>query len=112
MNIEDLTLAQIRQIQSLGLHPSSKESHPYQVGKNYHIRTVTHYYTGRLVEVFPKELVLEDAAWIPSDGRFSDSLLSGKFEEVEPFPEGRVIIGRETVSDAVIISSALPRSQI
>jgi hypothetical protein len=45
--------------------------------------------------------VLEDAAWIADTGRFSDALKSAKFNEVEPFPNGRVIIGRGSIIDAV-----------
>jgi hypothetical protein len=56
-----------------------------ELGKAYLIQTVTHYYTGRLVAVSLSELVLEDAAWIPSTGRFHEALRTGKLEEVEPF---------------------------
>ena len=67
--------------------------------------------TGRLVAVTDKELLLEDAAWIADTGRFSDALLSCEFAEVEPFPEGEVIIGRGAIIDAAIISK-LPREQV
>ena len=86
-------------------------SGPYQIGKNYFIRTVTHYYTGRLVEVYDHELVIEDAAWIADTGRYADALKSGDFSEVEPYPEGQVIIGRGALLDATQLSSTLPRSQ-
>jgi hypothetical protein len=56
-----------------------------QVGKAYLVQTVTHYYTGRLSAVTLAELVLEDAAWIPSTGRFHEALRTGTLEEVEPF---------------------------
>lgn len=82
----------------------------WQVGKCYLIRTVTHIQTGRLVAVGDKELVLEDAAWIADTGRFSGALASCDFSEVEPFPEGQVIVGRGAVIDAVQIHT-LPRTQ-
>lgn len=85
-------------------------SHPYEIGKNYLIRTVTMIDTGRVVEVTSQEIVLEDAAWIADTGRFADALKSADFYEVEPFPDGRVIVGRGAVVDAVQISS-LPRRQ-
>jgi len=112
MNIEELTIAQAREIARLfGTQtPSTKASHPYTIGSPYFIRTVTHHHTGRLVAVTKQELVLEDAAWIADDGRFSDALKSGQFREVEPFPDGPVIIGRAAVIDAVKISTT-PRSQ-
>lgn len=66
--------------------------------------------TGRLVALTAQELVLEDAAWIADTGRFSDALEKCEFGEVEPFPDGRVILGRGAVIDAVKIKLA-PRSK-
>lgn len=84
----------------------------WNVGKNYLIRTVTHIDTGRLVEVNEQELVLEDAAWIADTGRYADVLVSCKFSEVEPYPEGRrVIVGRGALIDAVEIDT-LPCEQV
>lgn len=89
-----------------------KKTHPYQVGKNYFIRTVTHHYTGRMVAVFEHELVLEDAAWIADDGRFTQAVERIEFDEVEPYPDGRqVIIGRGAVLDAMVFIEDLPRKQ-
>ena len=82
----------------------------WQIGKIYLIRTVTMIDTGRLVAVGPAELVLEDAAWIADTGRFADALKSVKFNEVEPFPDGRVIVGRGSIIDAVEIG-AVQRTQ-
>ena len=104
MNINDLTLGQIREIQGLGLSTPGHDNSAWEVGKIYLIRTVTMIDTGVLVAVTPQELVLEDAAWIPDTGRFSDALKSLEFDEVEPFPDGRVIIGRGAVIDAVQIA--------
>ncbi|CAB4196344.1 hypothetical protein UFOVP1299_74 [uncultured Caudovirales phage] len=88
-----------------------KSNAPYEIEKYYFIRTVTMNLTGRLVAVYERELVLEDAAWIPSSGRFGRALISGDFDEVEPFPEGRqVIVGRGALVDAVVIDR-LPRSE-
>lgn len=84
----------------------------YKLGANYFIRTVTHHYTGKLVAIHEHELVFTDAAWIADDGRFSDALLTGSFDEVEPFPDGAcTIIGRGSVLDATEITFPLPRSQ-
>jgi hypothetical protein len=83
---------------------------PWVIGKHYLIRTVTMIDTGKLVAVTQQELVLEDAAWIADTGRFSDALRSESFNEVEPFPDGRVIIGRGAVIDAVQVAKS-QRSQ-
>jgi len=85
--------------------------HPYEIGKNYLIRTVTMIFTGRLVAVYDEELVIEDAAWIAETSRWSDCLNDGTFNEVEPYPEGPVIVGRGAIVDVCIWSHALPRKQ-
>lgn len=82
----------------------------WEIGKNYLIRTVTMIDTGRLVAVTEHELVLEDAAWIADTGRFAQAVEKAEFGEVEPFPTGRVIVGRGSVIDAVTIKQ-LPRTQ-
>ena len=66
--------------------------------------------TGRLVAVTDKELVLEDAAWIADTGRFSDALKKCQFNEVEPFPDGKVILNRSAIIDAMRIPE-VQRSQ-
>lgn len=110
MDIDSLTIKEIKHIQSL-LKPTS-ETHPYQIGKNYFIRTVTHHLTGKLVRVTSKELVLVDAAWIADDGRFMNCLAEGKPKEVEPFPKGlEVLVGRGALIDAVEWKHKLPREQ-
>lgn len=90
--------------------PASKSAEHWKIGYNYLIRTVTMIDTGRLVAISDHELVLEDAAWIADTGRFADALRSGSFSEVEPFPDGRVIVGRAALIDACEIA-ALPRTQ-
>ena len=83
-------------------------SHPYEIGKNYFIRTVTHHLTGKLIRVTDQELVLDDAAWIADDGRFHIALKDGVLNEIEPFP-GQVIVGRGSLIDACVWLHALPR---
>lgn len=88
--------------------PASKASapalHPYNLGANYFIRTVTFHLTGKLVYVGNQELALENAAWIADSGRFADALRTGNYSEVEPFPAGRVVVGRGALVDAVEIA--------
>ena len=105
MNIEQLTIGEARAIAALfqggSVTAPASLSHPFEIGKNYFIRTVTHHLTGKLIEVWPTELVLVDAAWIADDGRLSDSLKSETFAEVEPFPDDRrIIVGRSSLIDA------------
>lgn len=120
MNIDDLTIKQAREIAAMfpshapvliqGEALLGRDDSAWEIGKIYLIRTVTMIDTGRLVAVTEHELVLEDAAWIADTGRFAQAVEKAEFSEVEPFPLGRVIIGRGSVVDAVIIRIA-PRSQ-
>lgn len=79
-------------------------------GKKYFIRTVTHHHTGVLVSVSAQEITLEQAAWIADDGRLTDALRTGVFNEVEMFPTGKVLVGRSAIIDAVQIVD-IPTSQ-
>lgn len=112
--LESLTIAEAREIAALfsAQVPQLKSacSHPYEVGQPYLIRTVSMIDTGRVVAVTDQEIVLEDAAWIADTGRFSDAIKSAEFAEVEPFPDGKVIVNRSAVIDAVKISK-IQRSQ-
>ena len=89
-----------------------KVNHPFQLGKNYLIRTVTMIYTGKLEAVYEKELVISSAAWIAETKRWADSVKTGDFEEVEPYPDDCLVtIGRGAILDATPVSWALPRDQ-
>ena len=86
------------------------ENPVWEVGKQYLVRTVTHYLTGKLERVTRQELVLSDAAWIADTGRYYDALRDGKFNEVEPII-GNAIIGRGAIADAVEWNHKLPKEQ-
>lgn len=108
MKIDDLTIGEAKKL--AGLFCNKEDESPYEVGSIYLIRTVTMIDTGRIVRVTPTEIVLEEAAWIADTGRFSDAVKAAKFNEVEPFPDGEVIVGRGSIVDACKIGTA-PRSQ-
>lgn len=111
MRIDDLTIGEARQLAAMFSGAVAvTDASAWEVGKDYLIRTVTMTDTGRLVAVTEHELVLEDAAWVADTGRFAQAVAKAEFGEVEPFPNGRVIIGRGAVVDAVTITVA-PRSQ-
>lgn len=114
MDINELTIGQAKQLAELfgSNNNTACEKHPYEVGKAYLVRTVTFIYTGRLLEVTKNELVMEDVAWIADTGRWADMLKdASKLNEVEPYPEGKVIIGRGGIMDAVEWKNDLPKSQ-
>ena len=110
MKIDDLTIREARQLASMFSNQPTEIPGPWEIGKNYLIRTVTMIDTGKLVAVGLQELVLESAAWIADTGRFTGALQTVTFSEVEPFPEGRVILGRGSIIDAIQIPK-LPREQ-
>jgi len=108
MNINDLKIGEAREIASM--FSTGDDSSAWEIGETYLIRTVTMIDTGVLQAVTPQELVLTDAAWIADTGRFADAVERAEFSEVEPFPDGKIIIGRSAIIDAVKIKKA-PRSQ-
>ena len=114
ININDLTLGQIKEIQNLnygsgsGIITSCDDSH-WEVGKNYFIRTVTMIQVGQLKKVTDKEIVLIKAAWVADTGRLSDASIKNDFDEVEMFPQDNdVIIGRGAIIDATLYQRDLP----
>jgi hypothetical protein len=84
---------------------------PLSVGATVLIRTITMYYTGRVVGLSDAEILLEDAAWIADVGRFADALRTGALSEIEPYPDGVVSINRGSVVDVCAWAHPLPRTQ-
>lgn len=115
MNIEELTLKQIREIQSMCAIPAQSSCQPqsqYPVGKNVIVRTVTMIYTGKLQQVTETDLVLVDCSWIPETDRFMQFVAEGKVKECEPYPDGLpVYINRGALLDMCELRKELPRSQ-
>ena len=109
MNIDDLTLGQLREFSQQWKQFSAAPSDFWQIGKPYLIRTVTMIDTGTLVSVGEHEIILRDASWIADTGRFSAALESCEYNEVEPFPDGLIAVGRSAIIEAVQIAK-VPRS--
>src|SRR3990172_4845408 len=61
------------------------------IGQNVFIRTVTHHYTGRLIEERAGVIILANAAWIADDGRFSNAMNRGELSEVEPYYQDQMV---------------------
>jgi hypothetical protein len=107
VNINDLTLGQIKEIHAMTNGVAPVSAHAYEIGAPYLIRCVTFYYTGRLVAVHANELVLDTAAWIPDTGRYHECVKSGTVKECEPIV-GQLIIGRGSIVDATRWPSNVP----
>jgi hypothetical protein len=110
MKLDELTIGEAKQLAAMFGSTKSADDSAWKIGASYLIRTVTMIDTGILVAVTPQELVIEEAAWIADTGRFSDAIAKAEFNEVEPFPSGKVIIGRGSIVDAVEITT-VPRSK-
>lgn len=109
MNLDSMTIGDFKQLAQV-FNGGQFAEHPYKIGQAYLIRTVTHYYTGRLEKVTAQELVLASAAWIADTGRYFDALKNGTLNEIEPII-GNAIIGRGAVIDAVEWPNNLPDKQ-
>jgi len=111
VDIDKMTVAEIKHIQSIFSKGDPAQS-PYKIGEAYFFRFVTHYVTGRVKRVTPKEIVLTEAAWIADTGRFTQAIADGKLSEVEPFPQDEeVICGRGALVDCVRWKHPLPKEQ-
>lgn len=114
IEIENMTVREVRKLAAdlaaflPGNAPTAKEADPYPRAPVL-IRTVTHYLTGRVVDVTSQEIVLDDAAWVANTGRFELALRTGELSEVEPIPGGRHIVGRGAVVDCSPWDHPLPR---
>ena len=84
---------------------------PLSVGRAVLLRTVTHYYTGRIALIRAHEIVLTEAAWIADTGRWWNALKEGKLAEVEPFIDP-VSVNRDVIVDCTEWRHALPAKQV
>jgi len=88
--------------------------YPFEVGKQYFIRTVTYHSAGRVQAIVGSFLILEKGSWIADSGRFSNALKEG-FEniensEIEPYP-GSWIVNIGSIVDACEYMHSLPVEQ-
>ena len=110
-NVTDLVNVALRGLVKNAAGDAPTEGGTGLVGEAVFIRTVTFYYTGRLVDENSEYLVIEKAAWIADTGRWSTALASGELNEVEPFPEGKVLISKASVVDICAWAHPLPRER-
>lgn len=109
MNINEMTIGQVKEIQSLIGEKKDKYEPLAEIGGKIFIRTVTHHYTGQVVKCNRDWLELSEAAWIADDGRFNNFLKTGDANEIEPFEDNvRIPIGG--ILDITLWKHALPRS--
>jgi hypothetical protein len=105
LNIEDLTIKQIREISRLaGCRVRSKKKPagpdlPFKPGDAIIIRTVTLIDLGRVVAIGNDFITLTDGGWVASTGRFSETLKTGKLDEFERCELPWFLVGRGAICD-------------
>jgi len=107
MNIDELTIGQLKQLSTLIGFDDKKQESIYKIGEKYFIRTATYHCVGKLINKSHGELELQNASWIADSGRLNNALKTGIFAEIEPFPEN-LIVNISGIIDATIFSHDLP----
>ena len=79
-----------------GLPPESG----IEVGGGVHVRTVTDYYTGRLMLLTEEWIVLDDAGWTAQTGLLGDFIADGW--QTGQRPTEHEYVGRVTIPRAVV----------
>lgn len=116
MNINELTIGQAKELISLfgGNKAESNKSHPFEIGQNYFIRTVTMAHVGKLEVVYDDILEFSGASWVADSGRLSDAMKSGlealSTSELEPFVNN-IFVGRGALIDMTKYNFPLPTKQ-
>jgi hypothetical protein len=105
--VDDMTIRDVKELTALLNVQEAKRAHSFTIGKKYLIRTVTYHHVGLLSSVTDTDLVLDDASWVASSGRWNAALRSGELDEVEPHG-GSVIVSRGAIVDAVRWAHDLP----
>ena len=108
MNIDDLTVNQLREIKSMcGGASSPAVPLPFKVGDAILVRTVTMIQLGRVRAIGRDFITMEDGGWVADTGRFSEMLEKGTMSEFERCPDW-FMVGRGAVVDVFPWNHALP----
>lgn len=79
-----------------------------EVGKNYFVRTVTDYWTGRVVSIDgPNCVTLEDFAWVASTGRLGLFLATGGYVKGKPIDNLEVEAAPDGLTNQVVFVSII-----
>jgi hypothetical protein len=117
MNIDELTLGQLREVQkACGMRMKSGRRKPvplpFKIGDAILIRTVTMIDLGRVVAIGSDFITLTDGGWVAETGRFSEMLKSGKLNEFERCDEEWFLVGRGSVCDVFPWKHPIPKVTI
>jgi hypothetical protein len=112
INIEELTVAQIREIASMAGSCGTKKPRtplPFKVGDAIIIRTVTLIDLGRVVAIGSDFITLTDGGWVASTGRFHEMLKTGKLDEFERCDLPWFLVGRGAICDVFPWAHDIPK---
>jgi hypothetical protein len=98
MNIDELTVGELKQIKRLVGCGAKPEKLPFGVGDAILIRTVTMIQLGRVTAIGRDFITLEDGGWVADTARFSETLATGTLNEFERAP-GWFLVGRGAIVD-------------
>ncbi len=85
----------------------ARTGYPFGKGDAVLIRTVTMYQVGRVVNIGPDSITLEEASWLADVGKFSTALETGALSEVEKIPSW-CVVGRGAIVDIFPWAHPLP----
>ncbi len=85
----------------------AKTGFPFKKGDAILIRTVTMYQVGRVQNIGPDSITLDDASWLADIGRLGDALSTGNLNEIERAPSW-VVVGRGAIVDIYPWAHPLP----
>lgn len=81
---------------------------PFEVGKNYLIRTITMIDVGKVTKIVGNFIIMDNASWIADTGRWYECLKRPDvFIEVEPFTHP-LIVNTQSIIDATLWPYSLP----
>lgn len=109
MSINDLTIGEAKELAAMFGNGSCKQS-PFEIGKKYLVRTVTHIDVGECVSIIGDFVRLKKSSWIADTGRYHDCLKNGVFSEIEPYPN-EVNINTSAIIDFCEWEHDLPTEQ-
>jgi hypothetical protein len=95
------------------LKTQATKINPFAVGQKILIRTVTMIQLGRIIDVGPDYILLEDGGWVADTARFGlETLTNGKLNEFERSPGKWFGVGRGAIVDFWPWDHELPQSTI
>ena len=98
INIDELTVGELKQIKRLAGCGAKVEQLPFKVGDAILIRTVTMIQLGRVTHIGRDFITLDDCGWVADTARFSEMLATGKLNEFERAPSW-CMVGRGAIVD-------------